>query len=121
MGASKQGATCMAFDKRGVSTILMALVVFYAALVGVSGDDAQTNVRGSALRLGFDVKLAQRLLDHIDDYSPKEKSAFEAGYRAAMQDVVVMVGMSLSVGVFLVVCFSRTLYHRLRATVRPWA
>ena len=32
-----------------------------------------------------------------------------------------MVGMSLSVGVFLVVCFSRTLYHRLRATVRPWA
>ena len=56
----------MAFDKRGASTILTALVVFYATLVGVSGDDAQTNVRGSALRLGFDVKLAQRLLVTLD-------------------------------------------------------
>jgi len=77
---------------------------------------------GSALRLGFRKVLAQRLVeleqsgdDAAGQYSAKETAAFEKGYRAAMQDVLVMVGAG-----FLTVCMSPALYQKVRDKVRPF-
>lgn len=84
--------------------------------------------RGGALRPGFRKVLAQRLfeLEHTtrDDvtqlYNDQERAAFERGYRAAVQDVLVLVGAGLAGAAFLTVCLSPALYQKVREKVRPW-
>jgi len=84
--------------------------------------------RGGALRPGFRKVLAQRLfeLEHTtrDDatqlYNDHEGAAFERGYRAAVQDVLVLVGAALAGAAFLTVCLSPALYQKVREKVRPW-
>ncbi|OLQ10712.1 hypothetical protein AK812_SmicGene5557 [Symbiodinium microadriaticum] len=84
--------------------------------------------RGGALRPGFRKVLAQRLfeLEHTtrDDvtqlYNGQERAAFERGYRAAVQDVLVLVGAGLAGAAFLTVCLSPALYQKVREKVRPW-
>eukprot|EP00435_Cladocopium_sp_Y103_P030016 s2598_g7.t1 len=53
-------------------------------------------------------------------YNEDERAAFENGYRAAIQDVLVMVGAGLFGMAFLTVCLSPSLYHKVREKVRPW-
>lgn len=80
------------------------------------------------MRPGFRKVLAQRLfeLEHTtrDDvtqlYNDQERAAFERGYRAAVQDVLVLVGAGLAGAAFLTVCLSPALYQKVREKVRPW-
>lgn len=75
------------------------------------------------MRLGFRKALARRLFELEGAggrYSPEERSAFENGYRAAVQDVLVMVGAGLAGMAFLTVCLSPSLYQKVREMVRPW-
>lgn len=84
--------------------------------------------RDGEMRLGFRKALARRLLEleHWEGggpghrYNEDERAAFENGYRAAIQDVLVMVGAGLFGMAFLTVCLSPSLYHKVREKVRPW-
>lgn len=130
--------------KMAPMTLVAAVVVWLGHLeqaAGQAGDAAAAEVaatssaRGSAIRLGFRKALARRLLElensgvcaldpeigEVRRYGEAERAAFEQGYQAAMQDVMVIIGAALAALAFMLLCCSPTLYEKMRSVVQPWA
>jgi len=109
---------------------LLLLTTMMASVHAMSYDTEQTDgKRGSAMRFGMDARLRQRMTslrqagkgEVGDGFNEKETSAFEDGYRAAMEDVTSVFGTGIACIVFLIVGCSRRCYGMLRSVVRPWA
>ncbi|CAE8617598.1 unnamed protein product [Polarella glacialis] len=109
-------------------TLLCSALMAGLGAEPAAAETSDLSGHGSTLRLGFRKALAQRLLDlqsgvgngEFKSYGEAERSAFEQGYRAAMQDVIVMAGAILAGVVFLLTCCSPSLYQKVRGAVRPW-